>query len=251
LLKFQHSKMKQQLLLLLLFTTLSYANINDTIYYNSKWIRVEKKQEAKFLKAIEFTSIDSTTTVSKMFFTSGKLYSEQQFADYKKRVKNGSFKRWYENGQLEFECYYIENKLNGTVSSYWENGNAKRIDNYIEGKLIDGKCFDRSGNEIKHFDFITIPEFPGGMQASAKFIMKNYKMPNPEKDIKGKILAYFEIDIEGNLQNIQIIQSLEPSFDLEYLRILAKMPKWSPCKIENEPTHFEFIFPLSLDVRAE
>lgn len=241
----------KQLLLVLLFTTLSHANINDTIFYNSKWAIVEKKQAAKFFKRIEFINTDSTTAISKIFFISGNLYSEQNFSNYNKRIKNGSFKRWYENGQLEFECNYLENKIHGIVNSYWENGNTRRKDNYEGGKLIEGKCFDKNGNEIKHFECITIPEFPGGMQASAKFIMKNYKMPNPEKETKGKIYACFEIDIEGNLQNIQIIQSLEPSFDLEYLRILVKMPKWSPCKIENEPTYFEFTLPLALDIRAE
>lgn len=243
--------MKQNLLFLLLFTTLSYAKINDTIYYNSKWIRVEKKQDSKFFKVIEFNKIDTAKAVRKIFYSSGKMYSEQYFSDYKNRIQDGSFKCWYENNQLKFECNYIENKINGIVNSYWENGTIKRKDNYAEGKLTEGNCFDKNGNTINHFDFITIPEFPGGLQAYMKYAVKNYKMPNIEKNIKGKINACFEIDTEGNLHNIQILNSLELPFDLEYLRMLSKMPKWLPGKIENESTYFEFVQPLSLNISKE
>src|SRR5665213_2268947 len=53
-----------------------------------------------------------------------------------------------------------------------------------------------------------MPEFPGGQDALMRFLSKNIKYPNQEKDanIQGKVFASFVVEPNGNITHIEIIK---------------------------------------------
>ena len=48
---------------------------------------------------------------------------------------HGEFKVWYENGQLSFEDYYKDGKLDGESKSWYENGQLRYQQFYKDGKV--------------------------------------------------------------------------------------------------------------------
>jgi len=91
-----------------------------------------------------------------------------------------------------------------------------------------------------------MPEFPGGMEAMRKFLNKNIRMPKDdiEPGIKIRVLEKFVVDEEGNISNIQIIQSGGAEFDNEVIRVLKKMPKWKPGKQNGRNVAVYFNIPV-------
>ena len=48
--------------------------------------------------------------------------------------RNGIYKSYHSNGQLESEVNYIDGKENGIHKSYYKNGQLREEVNYIDGK---------------------------------------------------------------------------------------------------------------------
>lgn len=62
----------------------------------------------------------------------GKIRTEEYYVN--DSIKEGTFKRYYQTGQLEDEVEYHSNKVKGQVISYYENGKAKHVIPYRNGK---------------------------------------------------------------------------------------------------------------------
>ncbi|TVZ15486.1 toxin-antitoxin system YwqK family antitoxin [Maribacter sp. MAR_2009_72] len=69
--------------------------------------------------------------------------------EYKEGMKNGVFKGWYINGQLNFEQTYLNNMLHGCSRSWYENGQLENETFFIEDKIHGTvKEWDKNGKLI-------------------------------------------------------------------------------------------------------
>jgi periplasmic protein TonB len=91
-----------------------------------------------------------------------------------------------------------------------------------------------------------VPAFPGGEKALMKFLENNihYTSKARENNIKGKVFAYFVVNEKGEIINIEIKRSLEQSLDQEVIRVLKKMPDWSPGIYNGNPVKTALILPV-------
>jgi hypothetical protein len=63
-------------------------------------------------------------------FPSGRLLSSVEFIDGK---KHGVSRKWYEDGTLSYEAFYLKAKLDGPSRSWWPNGKLRTESNFEEG----------------------------------------------------------------------------------------------------------------------
>ncbi|MCW3072097.1 MAG: hypothetical protein JWO44_1987 [Bacteroidetes bacterium] len=93
-----------------------------------------------------------------------------------------------------------------------------------------------------------MPKFPGGEAEMLKYIQKNLKYPEIEKEtaVGGKIYVQFVVDKKGNIKNPKIFKGLTPEFDEEVLRVVRSMPKWSPGKIKGSPVDVLMNIPVEI-----
>ena len=94
-------------------------------------------------------------------------------------------------------------------------------------------------NERYVFQFAEkMPEYKGGMDAMFAFIKKNLNYPDYEKrnGIQGNVYVRFVVEKDGTLTRPEILSSVEgaKNFDSEVLRIVRKMPKWTPGENNGE-----------------
>lgn len=77
-----------------------------------------------------------------------------------------------------------------------------------------------------------MPEFPGGMEAMQKFIRDNLKYPPLAKEagVQGRVVLRFVVTKDGDVSNIEVLRSVDPSCDREATRVVKGMPKWIPGK---------------------
>ena len=85
-----------------------------------------------------------------------------------KEIKNGKIKEYYPNGNLYFECDYLNGIKNGIYKEYYENGDLYKKEQYLNG-LLNGrreiyhsfqdeyfKCQKPYGNGLLSFEGVNI-----------------------------------------------------------------------------------------------
>ncbi len=95
-----------------------------------------------------------------------------------------------------------------------------------------------------------MPSFAGGdLNTFRTWFGGEFKYPAiaAENGIQGRVVVRFVIEKDGRLTNIEFLQSPDPVFNEEVVRVLEKSPKWSPGYQQDRPVRVCYVFPI--DVR--
>lgn len=103
---------------------------------------------------------------------------------------------------------------------------------------IQKKIYDNEVIQVK-------AEFPNGEQKFNEFILANLKAPF-NKDIKGEVLVRFIVEMDGVINNVEILSSLSNNEGDEIKRVLINSPKWLPAEHEGYRVKSKVKFTLKL-----
>ncbi len=94
------------------------------------------------------------------------------------------------------------------------------------------------------------PEFPGGEAALYQYLSNNIHYPEDAmgNDIQGTVWVQFIIDKNGNVTNIKVVRSVDPSLDREAIRVVKSMPRWKPGKQRGKPVRVIFQVPIKFEI---
>jgi len=87
------------------------------------------------------------------------------------------------------------------------------------------------GNKI--FNFVEqSAEFPGGMEAFAKFLQKNLRYPPSASrmGLEGRVFVKFVVEPDGSISNPEVLKGFDAACDREALRVIKLVPRWKPGK---------------------
>ena len=89
-----------------------------------------------------------------------------------------------------------------------------------------------------------MPIFPGGDKAFYKFVDENLCYPDIGC-IEGKVIVCFVVEADGYLSNIKVVRGLHPLLDVEAMKVIRKMPNWSPaCWWGDKPVRTSRCYPI-------
>jgi len=91
--------------------------------------------------------------------------------------------------------------------------------------------------EVFEFDYVEVkPEFPGGRPSMIGYINKNRRYPAEaySRGVEGRVTCSFVVNADGSVSNIMVLRGVEPSLNREAIRLISKMPSWSPGKISGQ-----------------
>ncbi len=147
--------MKQLTLLvfiLLIFNKMSFSQVKDTVYFNSKWEKTTKNK-ASFYRNIPLEQKEDLVLI-KNYYISGSI----QFIGWAKQrdtnIFEGEVKWFYDNGNLSKVANYIVDNvivngaLDGDYKEYYENGTLKIEEVYLFGSRKKGRYYDVNGKLI-------------------------------------------------------------------------------------------------------
>jgi periplasmic protein TonB len=92
-----------------------------------------------------------------------------------------------------------------------------------------------TGEQARHGDdefhlMSSDAQFPGGREAFAEFLKRYLNTPGDlEVGEKRVVLVRFMVDADGVISKIEIAQTGGEKYDREMIRVLRKMPKWTPA----------------------
>ena len=91
-----------------------------------------------------------------------------------------------------------------------------------------------------------MPRFPGGEKAMMEFVASNLKYPPQaiEERIEGAVLAEFVVNANGKTVRPRILRSLSPECDREVIRVINRMPAWTPGQQDGKAVNVKFTIPI-------
>jgi TonB family protein len=91
-----------------------------------------------------------------------------------------------------------------------------------------------------------MPEFPGGKDAMAAWIIANLKYPAEavQAKITGKVYVDFLVSATGKVKNAVIRKSVSPLLNAEAIRVISSMPEWKPAIQHGKPVGVQFCVPV-------
>ena len=98
----------------------------------------------------------------------------------------------------------------------------------------------------------SMPEFPGGQQASFKYLSENVKYPviAQENGIQGRVICQFVVNKDGSIVDVEVVRSGgDPSLDKEAVRVIKSMPKWKPGKQRGKAVRVKYTVPVNFKLQ--
>ncbi|OJJ14733.1 hypothetical protein BKI52_41595 [marine bacterium AO1-C] len=85
-----------------------------------------------------------------------------------------------------------------------------------------------------------------GMNALYIYLQQALQYPDEARKhkISGKVLTRFEIDTNGKIINVSVLEGLGYGCDQEAIRIVQNMPDWHPATINGKPTKTALKIPI-------
>ncbi len=89
-----------------------------------------------------------------------------------------------------------------------------------------------------------VPEFPGGNEALYKYLKDNNSLKGTDKNINGRVILSFVVEIDGSLTNIKVVRSFSTDCGAEALRMLKLSPKWHPGIAGGKSVRVAYMIPV-------
>ncbi len=140
----------------------------------------------------------------------------------------------------------VEDDIELTDELDFESFDANQDDAIQIADVIGNK--EEEEEDVEVFYIVeTMPQFQGeGIEAFRAYIQKNVTYPQLalENGNSGIVYVSFVINRRGELTNISILRSVDPSLDEEVIRALKAAPNWEPGKQRGKPVNVSFSIPI-------
>ncbi len=96
-----------------------------------------------------------------------------------------------------------------------------------------------------------MPKYPGGDAELLGFIAKNLRYPvmAQENGIEGKVYLRFVVSSTGDVKDVTVLRSLDPSCDKEAIRVIKMLPRWIPGKQNGKAVSVYYTVPITFKLQ--
>lgn len=94
--------------------------------------------------------------------------------------------------------------------------------------------------------------FDGGLPEFQRWVALTVRYPWEalERKIVGRVVAQFEVDTDGSVTSVRILQSPAPILSAEVERVLGLAPRWTPGTKGGTPVRSMFTIPIDFNVTS-
>lgn len=96
-----------------------------------------------------------------------------------------------------------------------------------------------------------MPSFQSGSLADFRnWVMTQVRFPKEmlDKNVRGRVVAAFIVDTDGNVSNVDILQTPDKAFSNEVIRVLMNSPKWEAGMSEGKPVKVKYTIPIDFAI---
>lgn len=123
----------------------------------------------------------------------------------------------------------------------------------VKENVKGGETDDKSSSEEIYSAVQQSAEPEGGMKQLLTFLHDNITYPEEavKAGIEGRVIVRFVIEKDGSVGQAQVIKGVDSALDVEAIRVVSTMPKWSPAEVDGKPVASYFVIPVSFQLPKE
>lgn len=78
------------------------------------------------------------------------------------------------------------------------------------------------------------------------FMQENMRYPTDarQEGVQGTVYVNFIVQADGSVTDAALVRGVNPSLDAEALRVVARMPKWTPGQQDGKDVPVRFVLPV-------
>jgi TonB family protein len=196
---------------------------------------------------IAFSNLTTETVDGKILETGGMIYLEAKDINGKelkleKTIELKFPKKEDKKGMKLFNGELVEEKVK------WNE--QYQLDSYS----------GMANEELVEREFFTVvedmPRFPGtkseeeSTKKTIEFFQKNIIYPSiaKEESISGIVYISYIINENGNIEEPTVVRGVSPILDLEAIRVVSKLPKFSPGTQRKKAVSVKFTIPIKFNL---
>lgn len=129
-----------------------------------------------------------------------------------------------------------------TITGGTDDANALMVENAVAAGPVEEKP-----KEDQVFDAVEqAPQFPGGEEALLKFVADNIRYPALaiENGDQGTVVVRFVVTHTGDVGKVVIARGKTPELDKEAVRVVKKLPKFTPGKQNGHAVNVWYTLPI-------
>lgn len=110
-----------------------------------------------------------------------------------------------------------------------------------------------SGAEEKVFSVVEEPPtFPGGDAAMYQFLAQNITYPAAAMNagVQGRVVLQFVVEKDGSIGEVKVVRSVDEQLDKEAVRIVRRMPRFIPGKMNGQAVRVWFTLPVNFRLQG-
>lgn len=90
-------------------------------------------------------------------------------------------------------------------------------------------------------------KFVGGSLLLQKYIFENVAYPQKAitKNKEGKVVVQFVVEADGSITNVKVINKAYKLLNKEAIRVIEKMPNWSPGEVKGTKCRTRCMLPIN------
>ncbi len=90
------------------------------------------------------------------------------------------------------------------------------------------------------------PTFPGGYEALWSYFQDELQAGKVAGKyfVNGQVVVNFNIELDGSITNVKVLQGINEELDSEALRVAESMPNWNPAKMNGKVVGANYSLPI-------
>jgi periplasmic protein TonB len=210
---------------------------SEYIYYafDANWQGINNIDSATYFSRTR--KINDTSYEVQNYNLFGPMISKELYKDAANKVAHGAWIFYKPNGFMDSICNFRDNFAHGKWYFLNDTGRLYKEKEFVRGRLVGEVDVIKRDSIRKANEDTTIKrdehesEFRGGISSWQRYLNQYLRYPeraiNNEK--QGRVVVQFVVDTEGNVEQIDLYQSVEYTLDDEAQRLILKSPKWTPA----------------------
>ena len=158
--------------------------------------------------------------------------------EYQANVKNGGFKIYNTSGELVHQGSYQKGQL----------GQVEKLKEVNNQEVMEGLDSPPFLTYCQNKDIVKQKKCSDHRLSYAVYSKLKYPPVSQKHRIGGLVLSRFDIDKNGEVQNIRILRGVNDDIKKECQRVLEALPAWSPGKLNGKPVLVKMVLPIQFNL---
>jgi len=107
--------------------------------------------------------------------------------------------------------------------------------NNVDSNIYNAKAVDKQ------------PEYPGGLAEFDNFIKANFRKPETNQGMSGKIVAMIVVHIDGSISDMKILRDFGSGSGKETIRLLRMTSNWIPAEKDGKKVNTKMLLTLNIN----